>query len=78
MMGDFFKGHSEPVEPTLKIYELGQREHVAQIDRTGMLWVTKTKLPKILFADVPVPFHMSAGFMISPMEDADELTGPER
>lgn len=34
-------------------------------------------LPRVLFADVPVPLHLTAGVMLAPISEADADTGPE-
>lgn len=36
------------------------------------------RLPKILFADVPVMIHTSYGFSLAPLSEANDRTGPER
>lgn len=59
----------------LLLYELSKRDAVAELNFEGILNDYGNKLPKILFAEVPIMLHLSCDIMLSPMEYADELTG---
>jgi hypothetical protein len=66
----------------LLLYELDIREPVAELNFEGQLIdlevrTISSRLPKILFGDVPVMMHLTCNHMISPMEYASENTGPK-
>lgn len=82
---------AQGVSPRLELFELGVREAVAFVDREGKVIPLRGlpsmrgkphfpgqrySLPGILFGDVPVPLHLTAGIMVAPFDQADELTGP--
>jgi hypothetical protein len=89
-MGQFFKANTKPVEPVMKIYEDACKEPGAAIDAHGQLWLYGfcdrcpddgerqiIRIPKVLFADVPVMIHTKFGFSLAPMRDASPGTGSD-
>lgn len=74
------RGKPDARYPVLEVYELDHREPCVWIDWTGSAWVEdpSMKLPKILFADVPVMIHTADDFSIAPLVRANASTGPAR
>ena len=82
----------ESLEPALDVYELDHREPCVRIDQHGTPWLQpidfdpdqivgpileRPRLPKVLFAGVPVMIHTAYGFSLAPIWLANDKTGPE-
>lgn len=59
----------------LLLYELSKREPVAELNFEGALNDYGNMIPKILFAEIPVMFHLSCDITLAPMKYADNDTG---
>lgn len=59
----------------LDLYESGHHEPLGHVARDGTVHLPD-RHPVILFADVPVILHLSAGITVGPLDEDAEGGGP--